>query len=95
MNIQPLENRVIVAPLEEATEPRGIIIPDIAKEKSMEGTVIAVGEGIVTPDGVLIKMCLKVGDKILYSKFVGIEITYQGEDYLIMKESEILAILGE
>lgn len=94
MNIQPLENRVVIKPLEEELKKGGIIIPDEAKEKSMEGIVIAVGSGLITSDGVLIKMHLKVGDKVLYSKFVGIEVTYQDEEFLIMKESEVLAILG-
>lgn len=94
MNIQPLENRVVIKPFEEELKKGGIIIPDEAKEKSMEGIVIAAGSGLITSDGVLIKMHLKVGDKVLYSKFVGIEVTYQDEEFLIMKESEVLAILG-
>ena len=94
MNIQPLENRVVIKPLEEEPRKGGIIIPDDAKETSMEGIVIAAGPGLITLDGVMIKMHLKVGDKVLYSKFVGTEVTYQDEEFLIMKESEVLAILG-
>ena len=60
----------------------------------MEGLIIAAGPGPTTLEGETIEMCLKVGDKVLYSKFAGTEVTYRGEDYLIMKESEVLAILG-
>lgn len=94
MTIEPLENRVVIKPLEDETKLGGIIIPADAKEKSMEGIVIAVGLGIVTLEGKTIKMMLKEGDKVLYSKFVGTEVTYYGEDLLIMKESEVLAVLG-
>jgi len=93
MYIQPLENRIVIKPLEEVLNPHGLIIPDGAKEKSMEGIVIAVGPGFVALDGRTIKMHLKEGDKVLYSKFVGTEVTCGGEDFLIMKESEVLAIL--
>jgi len=85
MNIEPLEDRVVIKPLEEKVRPGGIIIPVEAKEKSMEGTVVAAGSGTRR---------LKVGDTVLYSKFVGTEVTYQDEDFLIMKESEVLAIIG-
>ncbi|MEA3341509.1 MAG: co-chaperone GroES [Chloroflexota bacterium] len=95
MNIIPLENRAVIKPLEEKSNAHGIIIPSDAKEKSMEGTVMAVGDGLVTYEGNEIKMKLKVGDIVLYSKFVGTEIMYQEEEYLIMKESEVLAILKE
>ena len=94
MNIQPLENRVVINPFEEEVKPYGILIPEGAKEKSMEGEIIAVGPGIATLDGTTQSMRLKVGDIVLYSKFVGTEVTYQGKDFLIMKESEVLAILG-
>ena len=95
MNIEPLENRVVVQPIEKAEVKGGIIIPDDAKEKSMEGRIIAVGPGLITTEGEIIDMKLFEGMKVLYSKFVGTEITYQGEDYLIMRESEVLAILKE
>lgn len=94
MNIEPLENRVVVKPLEEEVSSTGIIIPTDAKEKSMEGIIVAVGPGIITLDGTLVKMRLKKDDIVLYSKFVGTEVTYQGSEYLIMKESEVLAILN-
>ncbi len=93
MNIQPLENRLVIRPLEIKNSPGGIIIPDGAKEKSMEGIVTAVGSGLITSDGETIPMHLKVNDKVLYSKFVGTEVTYKNENFLIMKESDILAIL--
>ena len=93
MNIRPLENRVVIKPFEEEPKKVGIIIPDEAKEKSMEGTIVAAGPGLTTLEGETIEMCLKVGDKVLYSKFVGTEVIYQGEEFLIMKESEVLAIL--
>ena len=94
MNIQPLENRAVIKPLEEV-KSNGIFIPDDAKEKSMEGMVIAVGPGTITPEGLPIKMNIKVGDIVLYSKFVGTEIINNGVDYLIMRESEVLAILNQ
>ncbi|KKK96048.1 hypothetical protein LCGC14_2666710 [marine sediment metagenome] len=85
MHIEPLENRVVIKLLEEKVRPGGIIIPTEAKEKSMEGIVMTVGPDVRR---------LKEGDTVLYSKFVGTEVIYQGEDFLIMKESEVLAILG-
>ncbi len=93
MGIQPLENRVVIEPLEKESKPGGIIIPHDAKEKSMEGIIVAVGSGLMSLNGEIIKMVLAVGDTVLYSKFVGTEVTYKGEDFLIMKESEVLAIL--
>ena len=95
MDIQPLENRVVIVPCKEKLKPGGIIIPDDAKEKSMEGIVIAVGPGLISYKGKFISMHLKVGDKVLYSKFVGTEVVYQNKEFLIMKESEVLAILGQ
>ncbi len=95
MNIQPLDDRVVIKPLEEEIKPGRIIIPDDAKEKSMEGLILAVGPGQYTLDGTIIPMCLKEGDRVLYSKFVGVEVTYRGIDYLVMKESEVLAVLGQ
>jgi len=95
MNIQPLENRVVIKPLEEETKPGRIIIPDDAKEKSMEGIILAAGPGLITEFGNTVPMRLKEGDKVLYSKFVGIEITHDNIGYLIMKESDVLAKLGQ
>lgn len=95
MNIAPLENRVVVQPLEEAENKSGIFIPDDAKEKSMEGIIIAAGPGLITSEGIRINPTLTKGTKVLYSKFAGTEITYQDEEYLIMRESDVLAILRE
>ncbi|HIX53803.1 MAG TPA: co-chaperone GroES [Candidatus Sphingobacterium stercoripullorum] len=89
LNIKPIGDRVVVeaAPAEEKTAS-GIYIPDTAKEKPSEGTVVAVGTG--TPDEPL---TVKVGDKVLYGKYSGTEITYDGKEYLIMRESDIYAIV--
>jgi chaperonin GroES len=95
MNLTPLADRVIIKPSEaEETTKGGIILPDTAKEKPIEGTVIAAGPGKVTDDGKAVKMSIKVGDKVLYGKYSGTEITVEGEDYLIMRVSDIFAIVG-
>ncbi|MBI1932100.1 MAG: co-chaperone GroES [Ignavibacteriales bacterium] len=93
--IKPLEDRVIVKP-NEATEKTkgGIILPDIAKEKPIEGTIVAAGPGRIKDDGNKISMNVKVGDKILYGKYSGTEITVDDEQYLIMRESDIFGILS-
>ncbi|MBO4580930.1 MAG: co-chaperone GroES [Bacteroidales bacterium] len=90
MNIKPLADRVIIeaAPAEQKTAA-GIIIPDTAKEKPQRGKVVAVGDGKKDEP-----MTVKVGDVVLYGKYAGTEINYNGTDYLIMKESDILAIIG-
>jgi chaperonin GroES len=92
MNIQPLSDRVVVkpSPAEEKTAS-GIIIPDTAKEKPQEGEIVAVGKGRITDDGKEIALELKVGDKILYGKYSGTEITIDGIEYLIMRESDVYA----
>ncbi len=92
MKIQPLADRIVVkpSPAEEKTAS-GIIIPDTAKEKPQEGEIIAVGKGRITDEGKEIPLELKVGDKILYGKYSGTEITISGEEYLIMKESDVYA----
>ncbi|ARS37732.1 co-chaperone GroES [Pontibacter actiniarum] len=94
MNIKPLADRVIIAPAaaEEKTKS-GIIIPDTAKEKPQRGEVVAVGEGKVSEQGALMKPQVNVGDAVLYGKYAGTEISVDGNDYLIMRESDILAIL--
>ncbi len=95
MNLTPLHDRVIVKPAEpEETTKGGIIIPDTAKEKPMQGEIIAVGEGRIADDGKKIPMCVKKGDKVLYGKYSGTEVTIDGEDYLIMREADILAVIG-
>jgi chaperonin GroES len=95
MNLKPLGDRVIVKPMEAEEKTKGgIILPDTAKEKPIEGTVVAAGPGKVSDDGKVIKMEVKVGDKVLYGKYSGTEVTVEGEEYLIMRESDIFAIIG-
>ena len=90
----PIGDRVVVKPEpEEEKTKSGIVLPDTAKEKPQEGTVIAVGPGRVLDSGQRVPLEVKVGDKIIYSKYGGTEIKYEGEDYLIMSESDILAII--
>ena len=94
MKIRPLQDRIIVKRLEEETKTKeGIIIPDTAKEKPIEGKVIAVGKGKVADDGNLIKMEVKVGDKVLFSKYGGNEVKIDGQEYLIMREDDILGVI--
>lgn len=96
MTIKPLQDRVLIRRLDENTKTAGgIIIPDTAKEKPSEGIVEAVGPGMVTPEGKTIPMSVKVGDKVLFGKWSGTEIKVKGEDRLIIKEPEILAIISE
>lgn len=96
MNIKPLHDRVLVRRLEELTKTSGgIIIPDNAKEKPSEGIVEAVGDGFRAEDGKIMPMSVKVGDKVLFAKWSGTEIKLNGEDRLIMKESDILAIVND
>ena len=94
MKLKPLSDRVVVRP-EEAEEKTasGIILPDTAKEKPQLGKVVAVGKGKVSESGNMIKMDVKVNDKVLYGKYSGTEITFEGDELLIMRESDILAIL--
>ena len=95
MKIRPLQDRVIVKRVEEEEKTKGgIIIPDTAKEKPMEGKVIAVGKGKIADNGSLVALEVKVGDKVLYGKYSGNEITTkEGEELLIMREEDILAII--
>lgn len=92
--IRPLADRVIVKPMaaEEKTKG-GIILPDTAKEKPIEGTIIAVGPGRITDEGKEIKMNVQVGNKVLYGKYSGTEVNIEGEEYLIMRESDIYGIV--
>lgn len=93
LNLTPLADRIIVKPLEpKEVKKGGIIIPDTAKEKPQEGEVVAVGKG-KTEDGKLIPMEVKVGDRILYGKYSGTEIKINDEEYLIMREEDVLAIV--
>ncbi len=95
LKLNPLADRVIVRPNEAEEKTKGgIILPDTAKEKPVEGTVVAAGPGKVADDGKQIKMEVKVGDKVLYGKYSGTEVTIDGEEYLIMRESDIFAIIG-
>lgn len=95
MNLKPLGDRVIVKPMEAEEKTKGgIILPDTAKEKPIEGTIVAVGPGKVSDDGKVIKMEVKAGDKVLYGKYSGTEVTVDGVEYLIMRESDIFAIIG-
>ena len=95
VNVRPLGDRVLVQPLEEAEVKKGgIIIPDTAKEKPQEGKVVALGTGKRDDDGKLIDFTVKAGDKVLISKYGGTEIKVDGESYLIMREDDILGIIG-
>ncbi len=95
MKLTPLHDRIIVkpAPAEETTKS-GIIIPDTAKEKPLQGEIIAVGQGRIDDNGKLIPMQLKVGDNVLYGKYAGTEITIEGDEFLMMKETDVFAIIG-
>ena len=94
MKIRPLQDRVVVQPiLEKDVRKGGIIIPDSAKEKPIEGRVKAIGQGKLGEDGKRIKLDVKVGDKVLYGKYAGTEIKINGEDFLLMREDDILGIV--
>jgi chaperonin GroES len=94
MKIRPLHDRVIVKRLEEEEKTRGgIIIPDTAKEKPIEGRVIAVGDGRVKKDGTRIALEVKKGDRILFTKYGGTEVKIEGEEHLMMREDDILAVI--
>ncbi len=94
MNLKPLQDRLLVKRIEIGEQVKGgIIIPDTAKEKPMEGKVIAVGGGKVKEDGFKITMDVKVGDRILFGKYGGTEVKIDDEEYLIMREDEVLGII--
>ncbi|MFH1349717.1 MAG: co-chaperone GroES [Pseudomonadota bacterium] len=95
MKVRPLHDRVIVKRIkeEEATKG-GIIIPDTAKEKPIEGKVVAVGDGKTLENGKKQPMQVKVGDRVLFGKYAGTDITIEGEEHLIMREDDIIAIMG-
>ena len=96
MAIKPLSDRILVKPSEEEEEKvGGIIIPDTAKEKPQEGEIVAVGPGKMLESGERQAISVKVGDKILYGKYSSTEIKYGGEEYLIMREDDILAVIGD
>ncbi|MBW1744891.1 MAG: co-chaperone GroES [Deltaproteobacteria bacterium] len=94
MKLRPLQDRILVKRVEEETTTKGgIIIPDTAKEKPAEGEVIAVGIGRIGEDGKRIALEIKKGDKILFSKYGGTEVKIEGEEYLIMREDDVLGII--
>ena len=94
MKVRPLHDRILVKRLDqEAKSKGGIIIPDTAKEKPMEGRVIAVGTGKVSEEGVVTPLDVKKGDRILFSKYSGTEIKLEGDEHLIIREEDVLAVL--
>ena len=94
VKVKPLADRVVVKALEDTEQMRGgLYIPDTAKEKPQQGEVVAVGPGKVE-DGARVEMELKVGDKVLYGKYSGTEVTVDNEQYLILRESDVLAVVG-
>jgi chaperonin GroES len=96
MNVRPLHDRLIIQRLDEGEQHvGGIIIPDSAKEKPQQGKVIAAGSGKSKDDGTRTPLDVKAGDRILFGKYSGQEIKLDGEDYLIMREDEVLAVMGE
>jgi len=94
MKIRPLRDKILVKRLEEEEKSKGgIIIPDSAKEKPMEGLVVAVGTGKLNDEGKVIPMVVKVGDRILFAKYSGTEVKIEGDDHLVITEEEILGII--
>ena len=94
MSIKPLHDRILVKRLDEVEDIRGgIVIPETAKEKPQEGKVVAVGDGKVSDSGQIIKMAVKAGDRILFGKYSGTEVKIEDEEYLIMREDEVLGVL--
>ena len=94
MNIRPLHDRILVKRLDEEQKTKGgLIIPDTAKEKPIQGEIIAVGAGKRDKDGNLIKLDVKSGDRVLFSKYSGTEVKLEGEEHLIMREDDILAVI--
>jgi len=95
MNVRPLHDRILVRRIEEKeTIKGGIIIPDTAKEKPQEGEVIAVGNGKLVENGSKVPLDVKAGDRILFGKYSGTDIRIDGQEYLILREDEVLAVLG-
>ena len=94
MKIKPLADRDLIKPSEAEEKTKGgIILPDTAKEKPVVGQIVAVGPGKVTEDGKKVPMEVKVGDKVLYGKYSGTEVTIEGEQFLIMREADVFAIV--
>ncbi len=93
MNIRPLQDRVIIRRMEEeTTSPGGIVIPDSATEKPIRGEVVAVGKGLVLDNGDIRPLDLKVGDQVLFGKYSGTEVKIDGEELLVMKEDDVMAV---
>jgi chaperonin GroES len=94
MKMRPLHDRILVKRVEEETKTKGgIIIPDTAKEKPQEAKVVAVGSGRVTDDGKVIALEVKKGDRVLFGKYSGSEVTIEGEEHLIIREEDVLAVI--
>ena len=94
LEVKPLADRVVVQPLDESEQMRGgLYIPDTAKEKPSQGEIVAVGPGKISDEGARLEMDVSVGDKVLYGKYSGTDVTLAGEEYLILRESDILAIV--
>ena len=94
MKLRPLHDRVVVRRVKEEEKTKGgIIIPDTAKEKPQEGEVVAVGKGLAGEDGKTVALDVKKGDRVLFSKYAGTEVTIEGEDHLIIREDDVLGIL--
>ena len=96
MKLKPLHDRVLVKRLEQEDKTKGgIFIPDSAKERPAEGEVVAVGKGKIMEDGSLKKLDVKVGDRVIFAKYTGAEITVESEEYIIMREEEILGVVSK
>jgi chaperonin GroES len=94
MNVRPLQDRILIRRVEEAEKTRGgIIIPDSAKERPLEGKVISVGSGKRLEDGTLIKLDVKAGDRVLFGKYAGTEIKVDGVEHIIIREDEVLGVI--
>ncbi len=93
MKVKPLADRIVLRPIEEDKTAGGIILPDTAKEKSMRGEVVAVGPGRLAENGERIKPEVKVGDVVIYSKYAGTEIEIDRQEYLILREGDVLAVI--
>jgi chaperonin GroES len=94
MKLRPLQDRILVQRVEEETKTKGgIIIPDTAKEKPAEGKIVAAGNGKVGDDGKRVALEVKVGDRVLFGKYSGTEVKVEGEEYLIMREDDILGVI--
>lgn len=96
MKLKPLADRILIRPLEARDQTKGgIVLPDTAKEKPQEGEIVAVGEGKRSDEGKVIPLSLKVGTKVLYGKYSGTEVTIDGEEYLIIREEDVLGIIED